>query len=30
MVRITSVNGTYNRRFDLYMVRITNTQIIAL
>ena len=30
MVRITSVNGTYNRRFDLHMVRITNTQLIAL
>ena len=30
MVRITSVNGTYNRRFDLHMVRITNAQLIAL
>ena len=30
MVRITSINGTYNRRFDLHMVRITNTQLIAL
>ena len=30
MVRITGVNGTHNRRFHLHMVRITNTQIIAL